>query len=100
MAGKLEKMNLYLLVTVGIVAVVGIVVLVLNSQRESISINSDDLTGEAFKISSTDRFGSMKPIGYIYPAKSAYDAGEDECGYCSSDENCCCDATVSNCKCC
>lgn len=44
---KGEKTNLYLLSIVAIVAVVGIVVMILNASAGSISLSSDDLTGEA-----------------------------------------------------
>ena len=47
---KGEKTNLYLLSIVAIVAIVGIVVLILNSGAGSVSL-SDDLSGEAFKVS-------------------------------------------------
>ncbi len=49
---KEQKTNLYLLSIVSIVAIVGIVVLILNSGAGSVSLSSDDLSGEAFKISS------------------------------------------------
>ena len=42
-----EKTNLYLLSIVGIVAIVGIVVLVLNSGAGSVSLSTEDLSGEA-----------------------------------------------------
>ncbi len=52
---KLEKSNLYLLSIVGIVAVVGIVVLVLNGGgSSSLSLSSDDLSGEALKVKSAE----------------------------------------------
>ena len=49
---KEQKTNLYLLSIVAIVAIVGIVVLVLNSGAGSVSLSSDDLSGEALKVSS------------------------------------------------
>jgi hypothetical protein len=46
-----EKTNLYLLSIVGIVAVVGIVVLVLNTGRlNSFSLGDNDVTGQALSI--------------------------------------------------
>ena len=50
---KEQKTNLYLLSIVAIVAIVGIVVLILNSGAGSVSLSSDDLSGEAFKKIST-----------------------------------------------
>ena len=52
MLAKEEKTNLYLLAIVGIVAVVGIVVLILNSESASVDVEKD-LTGEAYKGGST-----------------------------------------------
>ncbi len=46
---KEQKTNLYLLSIVAIVAIVGIVVLILNSGAGSVSLSSDDLSGEAVK---------------------------------------------------
>ena len=43
---KGEKTSLYLLSIVAIVAIVGIVVLILNSEAGSVSLSSDDLSGE------------------------------------------------------
>jgi hypothetical protein len=43
-----EKINLYLLAMLAIVAVVGIVVLVLGAETSSLSLSSDDLSGQAF----------------------------------------------------
>ncbi len=48
---KEQKTNLYLLSIVAIVAIVGIVVLILNSGAGSVSLSSDDLSGEAYKLS-------------------------------------------------
>lgn len=50
---KEQKTNLYLLSIVAIVAVVGIVVLILNSGAGSVSLSSDDLSGEAIKMSNS-----------------------------------------------
>ncbi len=50
---KEQKTNLYLLSIVAIVAIVGIVVLILNSGTGSVSLSSDDLSGEALKVGST-----------------------------------------------
>jgi len=51
---KGEKTNLYLLAIVGIVAIVGVVVLILNSGSTSMSTSSsDDLSGQATKVLTT-----------------------------------------------
>ena len=48
---KEQKTNLYLLAILGIVAIVGIVVLILNSGTGGMSYSSDDLSGEEVEIS-------------------------------------------------
>lgn len=56
---KGEKTNLYLLSIVAIVAIVGIVVLVLNSGAGSVSLSSDDLSGQAIRtMGSSSSMGS------------------------------------------
>src|SRR3989338_1626810 len=55
---KEQKTNLYLLSIVAIVAIVGIVVLILNSGAGSVSLSSDDLSGEAIKTGSTLKIAS------------------------------------------
>lgn len=59
---KGEKTNLYLLAIVGIVAVVGIVVLVLNAGSESVTLSSDDLSGETLKVMNADLLKEYKEL--------------------------------------
>ncbi len=69
---KEEKTNLYLLSIVAIVAIVGIVVLILNSGAGSVSLSSDDLSGQAIATlssgdaesgtSSNSEVTTLKPI--------------------------------------
>ena len=75
-----EKTNLYLLSIVGIVAIVGIVVLVLNSGAGSVSLSTEDLSGEAFKVSATKTlsdidtsFNLPSTVGSSDSAKSCKD---------------------------
>lgn len=91
---KNEKTNLYLLVIVGIVAVVGIVVLVLNSGIGSTSLSSSDVSGQAIQMKTGSSFsiGNTKIMkmgagGIILRSTPCCDgcdvAGESSCDECS-----------------
>ena|SRR3989338_77441 len=105
MAKQEQKTNLYLLAIVGIVAVVGVVVLVLNAGSGGVYV-SDDLSGEAFKSGSTSLkpgITSLKPgmasLGTIIigSGTDAIVVSATDCGdYC---DQCGCDAEGKNCKC-
>lgn len=95
---KGEKTNLYLLSIVAIVAIVGIVVLILNSSTGSISLSSDDLSGEAFK-SKTVLESGMTSVGTIIlgTGSDAVVVSATDCGnYC---DICECGSDGKNCQC-
>ncbi len=64
-----EKTNLYLLAIVGIVAVVGIVVLN-SSGTGSVSWSSDDLSGQAVKVSNSE----LKKLKYLEKLEAEFQA--------------------------
>jgi hypothetical protein len=77
MLAKENNENLYLLAIVGIVAVVGIVVMILNSDSKVLetSMSESDLTGQPAR--AVDKYG--KTPGMIYPGETKpYQTPEDD----------------------
>lgn len=95
---KEQKTNLYLLAIVGIVAVVGIVVLVLNAGSGTVYVSDEDLSGEAYKTKTALKPG-MAAVGTITigTGSDAVVVSASDCG--DSCDICGCDAKGNNCKC-
>ena len=91
---KEQKTNLYLLSIVAIVAIVGIVVLILNSGAGSVSLSSNDLSGEATMAKLGT--GGVKTL-YLGTGNDVKPIILSACGdYC---DICGCDDKGNNCKC-
>lgn len=86
MAKHGDKTNLYLLAIVGIVAVVGVVMLILNSGTASISLSENDLSGEAISLTS----------GIVTEVKTGSATTNSASGDAAL---CCCSPATSPCKC-
>ncbi len=76
-----DKTSLYLLSIVGIVAVVGIVVLVLNAGYSSTVITTEDLAGQAAKSTRSDRLEPRQKLaigGHKWGEDTSDTGGETE----------------------